>query len=123
MSQDLLRVVVVAEPREGHRVFLRFDDGAEVEVDLRPVIGEFVGVFAPLADPAYLARLRVDPAAGTVVWPNGADLDPVVLYCALRGKPLPQFRERKPRRSSKGERRSRRTAPRETGGRGRKAGA
>ena len=38
------------------------------------------GVFAPLQDPAYFARVSVDADAGTIVWPNGADLDPDVLY-------------------------------------------
>jgi hypothetical protein len=34
----------------------------------------------PLQDPAYFAKVRVDPELGTVVWPNGYDLDPDVLH-------------------------------------------
>jgi hypothetical protein len=30
----------------------------------------------PLDDPTYFARVRVDPEARTVVWPNGFDLAP-----------------------------------------------
>ncbi len=97
----LLRVVVAAEPRQGHRVFLRFDDGAEGEVDLRQVVPEFKNLLAPLADPAYVAQVRADPQAGTVTWPNGVDLDPVVLYCALRGIPIPTFGEASLRRNPK----------------------
>ena len=34
----------------------------------------------PLRDPDYFAQVRVDPEAGTIVWPNGVDLDPQVLH-------------------------------------------
>lgn len=37
-------------------------------------------MFEPLADPDFFAQVRVDDALGTVVWPNGADLDPLVLH-------------------------------------------
>jgi len=48
----------------------------------------FQGVFAPLRDPAYFAQVRVDPELGTVAWPNGADLDPDVLYGRITGAPV-----------------------------------
>ena len=34
----------------------------------------------PLQDPAYFRQVHVDPELGTVVWPNGYDLDPDVLH-------------------------------------------
>lgn len=37
-------------------------------------------VFQPLLDPAVFARLQVDPEAGTIVWPNRADIAPETLY-------------------------------------------
>ena len=37
-------------------------------------------MFAPLKDPAFFAQVRVDEERGTVVWPNGLDLDPETLY-------------------------------------------
>jgi len=38
-------------------------------------------VFATvLADPEFFAQVRVDDELGTVAWPNGADLDPLVLH-------------------------------------------
>jgi hypothetical protein len=44
--------------------------------------------FEPLRrDPALFRGVRVDEALGTVVWPNGADLDPDVLLLALEPGP------------------------------------
>ena len=37
-------------------------------------------MFEALRDPDVFGRVRVDDEAGTVVWPNGADLAPEVLY-------------------------------------------
>jgi Protein of unknown function (DUF2442) len=66
-----------------HRVWLRFSDGAEGEVNLSAELyGE---VFEPLKDVEYLPRLlRVDPELRTVIWPNGADFAPEFLRAALR---------------------------------------
>ena len=63
----------------GHyRLRVGFSDGSSRDVDLT---GELQGpVFEPLADPDYFAQVRVDDDLGTVVWPNGADLDPLVLH-------------------------------------------
>jgi hypothetical protein len=52
-----------------------------------------VGVFEPLKDPAYFRRVRLAPESGTIMWPNGADLDADVLYSAVTGKPLPNWAE------------------------------
>ena len=41
---------------------------------------EWTGVFAPLADPQYFARVQLDEELGTIVWPNGADIAPETLH-------------------------------------------
>jgi hypothetical protein len=46
----------------GHRLRLGFDDGSSGEVDFSRE--EWTGVFAPLADPRYFARVRLDKGAG-----------------------------------------------------------
>jgi hypothetical protein len=70
-----------------YRLRLRFDDGAEGEIDVRESVS-FVGVFEPLNDPAFFARVQVDPDSGTIVWPNGADLDPLVLHSKVTGQAI-----------------------------------
>jgi hypothetical protein len=55
---------------------LTFDDGLTRDVDLA---SELWGpVFEPLKDPVFFAQVSIDH--GTVVWPNGVDLDPLVLH-------------------------------------------
>jgi hypothetical protein len=73
--------VQAIEYRGRHRLWLRFNDGAEGEVDLAP---HLVGpVFVPLRDPAVFAAVRLDPELRTIVWPNGADLAPEFLHSLL----------------------------------------
>lgn len=86
----MLKDVVDAKPLDGYRLYLRFEDGAQGEVDVAELIA-FTGVFAALRDKAVFDQVRVDPALGTVVWPAGGDLDPDVLYAQATGEPLPDF--------------------------------
>ncbi len=63
-------------------IWLRFNDGAEGEIDLEAELeGE---MFAPLKDPSLFRQLRVDPEIQTIVWENGADLAPEFLYENMR---------------------------------------
>lgn len=62
-----------------HVVALRFADGTAKTIDLDPYLHGPVFV-AIRSAPAVFASVRVDPAAGTIVWPGGADLAPDVLY-------------------------------------------
>jgi len=68
-----------AQPLNGYAVHVRFGDGTTADVDLSYLL-DYGGVFEPLHDPAYFARLRADAEAGTIVWPNGADIAPETLY-------------------------------------------
>lgn len=61
-----------------HRLRLTFADGVVGDVDFSA--HEWRGVLAPLDDPAYFARVRVDPESGTIAWPDGVDLAPEPLY-------------------------------------------
>jgi len=77
--------ITAVQPVGPFRLHLRFTDGSEGTVDLAPQLRGRGGVFRELQDPAFFARVSVDVEAGTVVWPNGVDLDPDVLYEAARG--------------------------------------
>ena len=83
----MLKDIVEVRPLGGYRVHLRFEDGVEGDLDLGKLI-EFKGVFAPLRDEKEFAKVRLHGELGTIVWPNGADLDPDVLYSRLSGKPI-----------------------------------
>ncbi len=80
--------IVHVEAREPYTLHLRFGDGLAGDVDLERLI-RFDGVFAPLRSPEVFAAVRLDSELGTIVWPNGADLDPAVLYAAVRGDKTP----------------------------------
>ena len=89
----MLKDIVDVKPLGEYRLYLRFEDGAEGIVDLAEHLA-FRGVFEPLRDPAYFARVRVDSELGTIAWPNGADLDPYVLHSQVTGIPITLESER-----------------------------
>lgn len=74
--------VVSVRPTAGYRLWLRFSDGVEGEVDLGPQLEG--AVFAPLRDPAVFARVTIDPDVHTITWPNGADFAPEFLHGLVR---------------------------------------
>ena len=71
--------VTTVECLGNRRLLLTFDNDERREVDIAALI-PFDGVFEPLKDPDYFRQVRVEPDVGTIVWPNGADLCPDVLY-------------------------------------------
>jgi len=77
-QRELRRVVRVA-PQRDLVVRVVLDDGMEKGIDLDwyargPVFEEI------RRDPDLFRKVTVDAELGTVVWPNGADLDAQVLY-------------------------------------------
>jgi hypothetical protein len=65
---------------EDYRLHLTFATGESGIVDLAGDIIGSGGVFKPLQEIKYFVQVRVDPFSGTIVWPNGVDLDPITLY-------------------------------------------
>ena len=70
--------VVKAKACGAHSLDLTFKDGTRKRVNLLLLLDG--PVFEPLRDPKYFATVELDSAAGTVVWPNGADIAPETLY-------------------------------------------
>ena len=69
-----------------HHLSLSFNDGTSGVADLDPLL---VGpVFEPLLDSEFFARAELDPACGTVAWPNGADFAPEALRAAVHAATL-----------------------------------
>ena len=81
----MLKDIVEVKHLGGHRLHLRFEDGASGELDFAERL-QFHGVFARLKDVSEFAKVRVNPESGTIEWTGGIDLDPDVLYAAVTGK-------------------------------------
>jgi hypothetical protein len=74
----VLRRIATVRALAGFSVELGFTDGTSRVVDLSPYLRG--PVFEPIVRDATVFRaVRVDPKLGTIVWPNGADIDPDVL--------------------------------------------
>lgn len=86
----MLKDIVQVTPQDNYSLEILFEDGVKGIVNIAELV-EFTGVFAPLKAPEYFAQVKVDPDLFTVCWPNGADLDPDVLYSKITGQPLPLF--------------------------------
>jgi Protein of unknown function (DUF2442) len=61
-----------------HRLTVTFNDGTQQHIDFRPVL--YGPMFGPLQDLLMFNGVVLDAEAGTLVWPNGADFDPVTLH-------------------------------------------
>jgi hypothetical protein len=65
-----------------------FSDGVTATLDFHSRLADRGGVFKPLQDVDFFKQVSVDSEAGTIVWPNGVDFCPDVLYAEATGKPL-----------------------------------
>jgi hypothetical protein len=83
----MIHDIVEVKPLGDYRLWLKFNDGNSGEVDISEII-EFTGVFKPLKNRTYFRRVRILSDLGTIAWPNEADIDPLVLYSAVTGKPI-----------------------------------
>ncbi|MCE5266662.1 MAG: DUF2442 domain-containing protein [Planctomycetaceae bacterium] len=69
------------EPLHGFKALVSFDNGTQREIDLDPYLhGQ---VFEPIRNDQDVFR-AMTVGGGTIAWPNGADVDPDVLYYGLR---------------------------------------
>ena len=86
----MLKDIVAVRPTGEHNLWLRFEDGVEGEVDLKPIVS-FKGGVAPLTDLHYFEQVCVNQELGTICWPNGTDIDPLVLYSLVTKRPIEDY--------------------------------
>lgn len=72
--------IMAVEPIENYRLRLTFNTGESGIVDLAKVVFGGDELLAPLQDVKFFAQVQVDPDLSTIIWPNGATLDPDRLY-------------------------------------------
>ena len=78
----MLPRIIDAHYVTGFKIWIRFSDGVEGDVDLsRELTGP---IFEPLRDVEEFKRFSLHPELRTLVWPNGADLAPEFLREKLR---------------------------------------
>ncbi len=66
-----------------YRIWLRYEDGTEGEIDLSDVAGR--GVFQAWNDPAVFKAVRLG-SHGAIEWSPDLDLCPDAMYLRLTGK-------------------------------------
>lgn len=82
--------IVAVEYVDGYRLLITFEDDTSGVVDISEIV-DFNGVFEPLQNIEYFRLVAVNEEVGTICWPNEADLDPLVLYALVTGKPLQEL--------------------------------
>lgn len=63
---------------ESYVLRLFFDDDTEQTIDFEPIL--YGPLFGALRDLNLFHQVELNSEIGTLVWPNGADVDPTVLY-------------------------------------------
>ncbi len=76
---DLIEIT----PKENYRLFLRYEDGCQGEVDLSSFAGK--GVFSAWLKPDTFEQVRLTKN-GHPEWPGDIDLCPDALYMQLTNK-------------------------------------
>src|ERR1700730_15941655 len=77
-SQDPMIDVVSVKPMGGFALRIVFSDGSAGVHDFSLTTARDGQMVRPLKDPAFFARVFVE--LGALAWPNGFDLDPIVLH-------------------------------------------
>ena len=74
---------IEVKPLPGYRLWIRFEDGTQGEVDLAHLVGR--GVFASWNDPRAFEGVSIG-TSGEIRWGDFLDLCPDALYMEITGK-------------------------------------
>ncbi len=80
--------IIAVRPLSNRQLDLTFENGLRAIIEMDRVLKSYTGVFAPLLEENYFQQVKVDTELGTIVWPNGADVCPDVLYSMASGQPI-----------------------------------
>ncbi len=79
---------IAVEPREGYRIWLRYEDGVEGEVDLSDI--ERDGIFEVWNDRSFFEKVYISEFE-SVAWSDDLDLCPDSLYIRVTGKSVEEL--------------------------------
>ena len=74
---------ITVEPREGYRIWLRYEDGVEGEIDLSGIRRD--GMFEVWNDWSFFEKVYISEF-DSVAWSDDLELCPNALYMELTGK-------------------------------------
>ncbi len=78
----MLYRIISVEPRANYRLWVRFENKVEGEVDLSDIAGR--GVFSRWVDrPEEFAQVQIRAEDGSLLWPGDLDVAPDRLYDEL----------------------------------------
>ena len=83
-----MKKAIEVRPLSGYRIWLRYVDGVEGEVDLSHLAGR--GVFKVWVDRKVFEDVHVDES-GAIAWNGDIDLCPDALYLRLTGKAIEEL--------------------------------
>ncbi|HKR02743.1 MAG TPA: DUF2442 domain-containing protein [Pyrinomonadaceae bacterium] len=76
--------IIEAHALAPYRLYVKFSDGVEGEIDLSALAER--GVFAAWSDPVFFKRVRVGSSGRSLDWDEQIDLSADSLYMNLTGK-------------------------------------
>lgn len=77
-QEEELYDVVGFEIVNDYTIRVEFDDETERIIDFEPIL--LGPLFGSLQDKSLFSQVQLNADLGTLVWPNGADIDPTVLH-------------------------------------------
>ena len=83
---EMLHRIVAAKALPSHRLWVRFENGVEGEVDVSDLVGK--GIFKAWQEPEFFNQVFIDEESGTVTWPGNLDLAPDAPYRDVAGVPV-----------------------------------
>ena len=76
---------VCVEPRSGYRIWVRYSDGQDGEIDLSGFVGR--GAFKAWSKPGCFEKVRIAPHRA-IAWDEDVELCADALYLELTGKSI-----------------------------------